>query len=103
MSMIVLHASFPIDPDRRDEALDLIDDLVEKSRAEAGMIDYRATTDVQDPNTVRFFEQYEDTDAFEAHTETDHFREFEEALPDFLAGEPEVIRFDVDSATEIEL
>lgn len=101
--MIVLHASFPIDPDRRDEALELVDDLVEQSQAEDGMIEYRATTDVQDPNVIRFFEQYEDAEAFESHTETAHFQEFEAALPDLLAGEPEVIQFDVDSATELEL
>lgn len=101
--MIVLHAAFPIDPDSRDEALDMVEDLVEKSQAEDGMIEYRATTDVNEPNVVRFFEQYEDEDAFEAHTETEHFQEFEAALPDLLAGEPEVMRFEVDSASELEL
>lgn len=101
--MIVVHASFPIDPDRRDEALDLIEDLVAESQQEDGIIDYRATTDVVDPNVVRFIERYEDREAFEAHTQTDHFQELEAALPDLLAGEPDVIQFDVDSATELEL
>lgn len=101
--MIVLHAAFPIDPDKREEALDLVEDLVEQSQAEDGMIDYRATTEVGSPNTLRFFEQYEDEAAFEAHTQTDHFQEFEAALPEFLAGEPEVLQFDVDSVTELEL
>ncbi|MFC6988390.1 putative quinol monooxygenase [Haloplanus sp. GCM10025708] len=101
--MIVLHASFPIDPERRDEALDLVDELVDKSQAEDGMIEYRATTDVQEPNVIRFFEQYEDAAAFEAHTQTAHFRKFEERLPDLLAGEPEVVRFDVDDATGLDL
>ncbi|WP_121823595.1 putative quinol monooxygenase [Halostella salina] len=101
--MIVLHASFPIAPEKREEALDLIEDLVERSQAEEGMIDYRATTDVNDPNVVRFFEQYEDEAAFEAHTRTDHFQEFEAALTDLLDGEPEIIQFEVDSATELEL
>jgi quinol monooxygenase YgiN len=101
--MIVLHASFPIDPDSRDRALDLVDDLVEQSQAEDGLIDYRATTDVQNPNVVRFFEQYEDEAALESHTQTEHFQTFEEALPDLLDGEPEVVRFDVDDATELEL
>lgn len=101
--MIVLHATFPLDPASRDEALDLIKDLVEQSQAEDGMIDYRAATDVSDPNVVRFFEQYEDDAAFEAHSQTDHFQEFEEALPDLLVGEPEVRRFEVESATELEL
>jgi len=101
--MIVLHASFPIDPDKREDALDLIENLVEQSQAEDGMIDYRATTDVNDPNVVRFFEQYEDEDAFKAHTQTDHFQEFEAALPDLLAGEPEILRFDVESVSELDL
>lgn len=101
--MIVLHAAFPIDPDHRGEALDLIESLVEQSQREDGMIEYRATTDVSDPNVVRFFERYEDADAFEAHTQTAHFREFEESLPGLLADEPELVRFDVEEATELEL
>ncbi|QKY17671.1 putative quinol monooxygenase [Halorubrum sp. CBA1229] len=101
--MIVLHAVFPLDPDKRDEALDLIAELAEKSRAEPGMIEYRPTTDVDDPNVVRFFERYEDEAAFEAHSKTDHFQAFEAALPDLLAGEPEVTRFEIESADELEL
>lgn len=101
--MIVLHAVFPLDPDTRDEALDMIAELAEKSRAEPGMIDYRPAVDVEDPNVVRFFERYEDEAAFEAHSQTDHFQEFEAALPDLLAGEPEVTRFEVESADELEL
>lgn len=100
--MIVLHAEFPLDPAKRDEALDLITDLVEQSQQEDGMIDYRAATDVSDPNLVRFTEQYEDDAAFEAHSETEHFQEFEAALPDLLAGEPTVLRFEVDSVSELE-
>ncbi|OLZ41462.1 antibiotic biosynthesis monooxygenase [Natrinema saccharevitans] len=101
--MIVIHASFPIDPDRREEALELIEDLVDESQTEDGMIDYRATTDVAEPNVVRFFERYEDEAALGAHTQTGHFQEFEAALPDLLAGDPEVTRFDVESAEELEL
>jgi quinol monooxygenase YgiN len=97
--VIVLHATFPLDPETRDEALD----LVEQSQQEDGMIDYRAATDIADPNVVRFFEQYEDAAAFEAHSQTDHFQKFEARLPDLLAGEPEVLQFEVDSATELEL
>jgi quinol monooxygenase YgiN len=99
--MIVLHAVFPIDPDSLDEALNHARTLVEESNREEGMIDYRAATDVEDEATIRFFEQYEDDEAFEAHTQTDHFRAFEEALPDLLAGEPEVLRFEVESAVRL--
>ena len=64
---------------------------------------YRATADINDRNVVRFFEQYEEEEAFEAHSQTDYFQTFEEKLPDLLAGEPEVIQFEVDSATEFDL
>lgn len=101
--MIVIHASFPLDPDRRDDALELIDDLVAESQTEDGVIDYRATTDVSDPNIVRFFEQYEDEDAFAEHGQTEHFREFAAALPDLLAGDPDVTKFDVESAEDVAL
>ncbi len=101
--MIVVHASFPIDPEYREEALAEIEDLTEPSRAEDGMLDYRATTDVEDPNVVRFIERYEDDGALAAHTQTDHFGEFEAALGDWLAGEPEILRFEVDAMGELEL
>jgi quinol monooxygenase YgiN len=101
--MIVLHAAFPLDPATREEALEHVETLVEKSQAEEGILEYHAATDVSDPNVVRIFEQYEDEAAFEAHTQTDHYRAFEEALPKHLAGEPEVRQFTVDSATDLDL
>lgn len=101
--MLVIHATFPVDPDSREEALDLARDLAAASREEDGVIDYRVATDAEDPNLLRFFERYDDEAAFGAHAETDHFQEFEAALPDLLAGEPEVTRFDVESASPVEL
>ncbi len=101
--MIVLHATVPLEAEHREDALAAIEDLVVASRAEAGTIDYRATTDVEDPSTVRFFEQYENGEALEAHLETDHYREFAAALPEWLAGDPDVRRFDVSEARELDL
>lgn len=101
--MLVIHAEIPIDPDHRDEALDEIRSLVEASQAEAGTLEYRAATDLSDPNLVRIVERYEDADAFESHTESDHYGAFEAAIGDKLAGEPSVMRFEVESATELEL
>lgn len=101
--MIVLHATVPVAAEHREDALETIADLVEHSRAEEGTVDYRATTDVEDPNTIRFFEQYEDEAAMQAHLESDHYLEFAKALPEWLAGEPEVLKFDVSEATELDL
>ena len=101
--MLVVRATFPVDPDRRDEALDRIETLVNGSRQEDGVVDYQVAADIEDENRFRFFERYENEAAFEAHAETEHFQEFEAALPDLLAGEPEVTQYDVESASEVEL
>jgi quinol monooxygenase YgiN len=101
--MLVIHATFPVEPDSHEAALELSRELAERSRAEDGTIDYRVTTDVEDENVFRFFERYEDEAAFDAHAETDHFQEFAAALPDLLAGEPEITRYDVDTASAVEL
>lgn len=101
--MIVLHAKIPIDPDHREEAMELAETLVERSNEEEGMIDYRAAVDVQDGNVLRFFERYEDEDALAAHSQSDHFQAFEDRLPDLLGGEPEVVQFEVTDATELDL
>lgn len=94
--MYVVLTSIPIDPAQRDDALDLVRDLAEQSRAEPGTVAYHATTDVNDPNVVRFVERYEDVEALEAHVETDHYERFVDALPEYVDGEMETTQFAVD-------
>jgi len=101
--MIVIQANFPVGPDQHEQATELMQTLAAQSRSETGILEYRVTTDIEEPHTFRFFELYEDEAAFGTHGETDHFEEFEAALPELLADEPSVTRYDVDSATDLEL
>ncbi|MEF8808721.1 putative quinol monooxygenase [Natronomonas sp.] len=99
--MIVMHAELPVAPDSREEALERVEELAVESRAEDGVIDYRVTTDIEDTDTIRVIEQYEDDDAVETHMSSDHFEAFQAAIASCLAGEPELYRFDVDSKTQV--
>ena len=101
--MLVVHAYFPIDPDRRAEALDVFETMVEESNQEPGILEYRAAADLQEENTIRFIERYEDAEAFEAHAQTDHYHELEAKLPELLAGEPKITQYEVSDVTEIEV
>lgn len=101
--ILVVHATFPIEPEHRDEAMDAIRELAEASRAEEGVLDYRVAADVEDESLVRFFERYEDEAAFGAHAESAHFERFETALPEYLAGKPAVTRFDVGRGLDVDL
>lgn len=99
--MIVMHAALPVEPESREDALELLRDLAEQSRAEDGVVDYRVVTDVEEPNVVRVMEQYEDDDAVQAHMSSDHFESFQAEIAPHLAGEPELYRFDVESKTQL--
>jgi quinol monooxygenase YgiN len=89
--MIVVHTSIPVAANSYDEAIDVVADLAKQSRQEPGVVRYHATTDVTDEHTIRFFEQYEDESAWEAHAETDHLQQFEARLPELVAGEMETV------------
>ena len=74
-----------------------------KSRAENGVIDYRVSIDVDDPNVLRILEQYEDKKAFDAHLQAEHTKSFMARLPDLAAGEIEADRLEVESRAELEM
>jgi quinol monooxygenase YgiN len=101
--MIVVHATFPVKPEERERVLEHIEELEQHTREEDGVIEYVASTDVDNPNLVRFTERYEDEAALGAHTQTDHFTEFAAMLPEVLDGEPEITQYTVSEATELEL
>jgi len=98
----VVHTTIPLDPDHADDVIDRIEDLVEQSRTEDGTVRYRATRDLSDPNLIRFFEQYEDADAAERHTESDEYRQFNEILPDVVSGPTETVQFETDDVHTVE-
>ena len=66
-----------------DEVARALDNLLEPSMAEPGILEYRAHRDVEDPNVFFMFEVYTDAAAYEAHVETPHFQEwgFGHAIP----------------------
>lgn len=99
--MIFTHAEIPIDPETRTEALSIVRTIAEQSREEEGVIDYRATTDIENPNVVRILEQYEDMDAVDAHNASEHLETFQSEIEEHLNGDPKLYRHVVDRTTEL--
>lgn len=95
--MIINYTTIPFDPEQRDKAMERVRALVEYSKTENGTVRYRAMVDIDDPNVVRFFEQYEDTAAAEAHTKSDKYHQFVESLPDIVDGTIETVQIQSDS------
>jgi quinol monooxygenase YgiN len=99
--MQIVYAVLTAAPEHREAVIDHAREIAAASREEPGVIDYRVATDVEDPNVLRFVEQYDSEEAVEAHSETEHYEAFAEAvIPDLLASEPEITQFEVTRQVE---
>jgi quinol monooxygenase YgiN len=57
-----------------DGALAALGRLVEASREEPGCLLYQPHRSAEDPNVIFLYEQYADEAAFQAHSESEHFK-----------------------------
>ena len=73
--MIIVTGRVTVRPEKLDDALRVSLDHVRRSRTEPGCVVHSVHRDVEDPNTLVFFEQWEDQDVL-----TKHF-----AVPESLA------------------
>lgn len=87
----------------RERALEVMSDLAAQSRKEDGIIDYRVSIDVDDPNVIRILEQYQEEEIFDNHMQAEHTQNFLAELPDLIAGEVKADRLEVESKTELEI
>jgi quinol monooxygenase YgiN len=102
METVILHSEATVDPERRDEAVEILTWMAAESRAEPGVVDYRVTSDLEAPDTFRIIEQYEDVAAVEAHESSDHLDEFQARIEPLLVGEPTLTRYDVTAVTDMD-
>lgn len=96
--MIVIAGSVAVRPDRREEAVRVARTMAAATRGEAGCQTYRFSADLDDPNTLLIFEEWDSEEALARHFQTPHMATFREALPRLLAGAPALKRYGVASA-----
>lgn len=93
--MIVKHSEVPVKAESRERALKAMEWMAIESRAEPGVIDYRVTVDIEEPNVLRIVEQYEDSEAAQSHESSEHLDEFQRRIEPCLAGDATLYSFDV--------
>jgi quinol monooxygenase YgiN len=66
-----------------DNVAAAVRNLAAPSKAEPGVLLYQAHRDPENPQVFFFYEQYADKAAYEAHVESDHFKQygFGDAIP----------------------
>ncbi|WP_232686713.1 putative quinol monooxygenase [Halobacterium zhouii] len=96
--MFVVHTTVPLDPDHRDDALELVDDLTAAARDLPGVVRYRPAVSLEEDYTLQFFEQYEDGAAVAAKEGLPEYEAFATALPDLTDGRIETVQAELDEA-----
>ena len=93
--MIVIAGTAKINPEMRAEAIAASIEMAAASQKETGCKSYRFYTELEDENTIFIFEEWESAEALAAHFETTHMATFRQKLPSFLAGEPQILQYEV--------
>ena len=93
--MIIVHGTFPVKADLRDDALVLMKQMALSSKLEDGCISYEFYVGLTQPNHVLLFQEWGSVEALQNHFETKHMEEFMKQLPDVLDGEVSTKRYEV--------
>jgi quinol monooxygenase YgiN len=98
--MFAMAGKMTFDPSVHDELVAMLDTLNTTSPGEAGCVSYSFTVDLNDPNTFRFFECWEDEATFDAHCATPHYTAFmEQCMPKVTAVE--AARYEISDVTKL--
>jgi quinol monooxygenase YgiN len=96
--MLLVTATFTLDPEKIDEALRAMVIMSQCSEAEPGCSRYRFGRDLLDENIVHLTEVWEDEASLKAHFVTPHSSAFSSVLRECLLALPEATRYDVSSS-----
>ncbi|MFC0040051.1 putative quinol monooxygenase [Actinomadura rayongensis] len=85
---LALGATWTARPGHEDEIIRILAELTPATRAEKGNLLYVPTRSADDPSVFYLFEVYEDADAYDAHTLSEHFTRLvkDDAIPHHLAS-----------------
>lgn len=82
--MIKVVAKSIVRQDKIDEFKKVVDELIEGTRQEDGVIFYELYQDLENPQVLTFIEEWESKEALEAHMQTDHFQKIVPQLNSLL-------------------
>lgn len=86
--MIQINGTITMKEGAIEAARDALVEMMEKSRAEDGCLDYCFAQDLSDPNRLILFERWRDEQALQAHMRSEHMARFQQTM----AANPPIAR-----------
>lgn len=99
--MIVIAGSVAVKPETRDEAVEALLKMAAASQAEDGCVTYKFAADLADPNVIVVLEVWESAEILERHFATPHMAEFTAELGKIVAGDANVIRYEISASAPL--
>ena len=97
--MIIITASFAVQPAERDQIVALCSKHSARSRAEAGCISHHIHADCDDPARLFFYEEWQDEAAVAAHFAVPESGEFVKRLTALLGERPKIRIYRADAVS----
>ncbi|MGB8651864.1 MAG: putative quinol monooxygenase [Mycobacteriales bacterium] len=85
---LVVIATLPGKPDKRDELAEALSKAAAASRGDAGCVSYAFHRDLEDPDRYVSVEVWQDQASLDAHFQAPHLAELFAVMGDLLAGPP---------------
>lgn len=83
---MIIVAKHTLLPEYKEEFLNLVKELVDKSRAEAGNVFYKHVQSTDDENVYSFIEGWKDQAAIDSHMQEEYFKRIAKRLEEITAS-----------------
>ena len=84
--MLAISGLLRFPPDAHDEMVGVLSQLAERTRQDAGCIDYWWAADLTEPGVFHFFEAWESEETFAAHREAPYEHHFNDTYLTRIVG-----------------
>ena len=84
--MLAISGLLKFPPEQRDEMVGVLRALTERTRQDAGCVEYAWSEDLAEPGVFRFFECWESEETFAAHRDAGYEHEFNDTYLTRITG-----------------
>ena len=88
--MTIVNAKFTIKPEKRDNFLEDILNLIQASQKDAGCLAYDLFESHTEPNVFMMIEKWSDAQALDNHNKNQILLAFAAKVPEYLSQKPEI-------------
>ena len=96
ITMKIVNAKFTIKPEKRENFLEDILNLIQASQTDAGCLAYDLFESNTEPNVFMMSEKWSDAQALDNHNKNQTLLTFATKVPEYISQKPEIIVMDHD-------